>query len=66
MLCVWVSAAYYSGKVISGVQVNCEQIFEMSRPKLVSNSISHSPVYNMLNIFLILKVINCICIYMYL
>ena len=42
---------YYSGKVISGV--HCEQIFEMSRPKLVSSAISHSPVHNMLNIFLL-------------
>ena len=40
---------YYSGKVISGV--HCEQIFEMSRPKLVSSAISHSPVRNMLKIF---------------
>ena len=41
---------YFSGKVISGV--HCEQIFEMSRPKLVSSAISHSPVHNMLKIFL--------------
>ena len=41
---------YYSGKVISGV--HCEQIFEIPRPKLVSSAISHSPVRNMLKIFL--------------
>ena len=42
---------YYSGKVISGV--HCEQMFEMSRPKLVSGATSHSPVHNMLKIFLL-------------